>query len=83
MTNMKPEVAAAYEAMKAAESVFRATRTEEAQAAYRAANAAYNAIIGPQKKMGRACRAGMRQHQEQAARTAAAVLRHAYSRAWR
>jgi len=60
--------------MKAAEAVFRAERTEEAQAAYRAANAAYNAL-NPPKLRGWGSRAGRRQHAEQAALTAAAMAR--------
>jgi hypothetical protein len=72
--------AAAYEAMKGAEAIFRAERTAEAQAAYQAANAAYSATL-PQRGPARfrdntlAARAGRRAQAEQAARTAEAMRR--------
>jgi len=83
-TPKTPAQVAAYDAMKAAEAVYRAERTDVAQAVYAAANAAYNAITpqtGRSKSWGNT--AGKRQHAEQAARTAEAVLRQALSRQWR
>lgn len=73
------EQMAAYEKMKAAEAIFRAERTEEAQFAYRAANEAYSALLPSTKggyMRGRGNLAGKRQHAEQAARTAESHRRY-------
>lgn len=80
-----PAQVAAYDAMKAAEARFRTERTDEAAAAYKAANAAYNAAMPAPKGqwLGRGNSAGKRQHREQAARTAEAVLRSQMARQWR
>lgn len=74
-----PAQVAAFDAMKAAESRFRTERTDEAKAAYHAANAAYNAAM---PKDGRKFRKN-RAQKLQAAMTQEAEVRSVMARSWR